>query len=193
MTEIKAKKDAAFKWLERELHGYNQSMHTDDINCMVDRIDNNTPKCFNNQILPYRDRSYLTMLEEIICKLKKQFIKIRNETATWKRQLTPKVLDKKKKIVQKVIVQASSDLNFQVMDKAYNPTKSFVVKLETRTCHQSYQEIAGLPCLHAIAAMGYARHEIEEYVPTCFTRQAYLNTYLVMFSPLPNQSTWERT
>lgn len=78
------------------------------------------------------------MLEEIICKLKKQFIKIRNETATWKRQLIPKVLDKKKKIVQKVIVQAYGDLNFQVMDKAYNPTKRFVVKLETKTCHWSY-------------------------------------------------------
>ena len=43
-------------------------------------------------------------------------------------------LDKKNKIAQKMIVQAYSDLNFQVMDKVYCPTKRFVVKLESKTC-----------------------------------------------------------
>ncbi|KAK9225701.1 hypothetical protein WN943_010745 [Citrus x changshan-huyou] len=44
-----------------------------------------------------------------------------------------------------------------------------------------------------MAAMGYARHQVQEYVPTCFSRQAYLSTYSVMFSPLPDQCTWEPT
>ena len=43
-----------------------------------------------------------------------------------------------------------------------------------------------------MAVIGYARHEIEEYIPFCFTKQAYINTYLVMFSPIPNERTWER-
>ncbi|KAK9187487.1 hypothetical protein WN944_018883 [Citrus x changshan-huyou] len=42
-----------------------------------------------------------------------------------------------------------------------------------------------------MAAMGYARHDVQEYVPTCFSRHAYLSTYSVMFSPLPDQYTWE--
>ena len=68
------------------------------------------------------------------------------------------------------------------MDRAYNPPKRFVVKLESRTCNCVYWEIVGLHCLHAMAAMGYARHNVQEYIPACFSRHAYLSTYLVMFS-----------
>lgn len=65
IAKIKVEKETAFKWLGRELHGYNWSMHTYDINCMVDRIDNNALECFNSWILPYQERPYLAMLEEI--------------------------------------------------------------------------------------------------------------------------------
>ncbi|KAH9648646.1 SWIM-type domain-containing protein [Citrus sinensis] len=161
-----------------------------------DCTDNNASECFNSWILAYRDRPCLTMLEEIRCRLMKRFTRRRNEAATWKKQLTPKVLkdlDKKNKIAQKMIVQASGDLNFQVMDRGYNLPRRFVVKLESRTCDCGYWEIAGLPCQHAMAAMGYVRHQVQEYVPTCFSRQAYLSTYSVMFSPFPDQCTWEPT
>ena len=163
MAEIKAEKEAAYQWLEKELLGYNWSMHTYDTNCMVDRTDNNASECFNSWILAYRDRPCLTMLEEIRCRLMKRFTKRRNEAATWESPLTPKVLkhlDKKSTIAQKMIVQASGDLNFQVMDKAYYPARRFVVMLECRKCDCGYWEIAGLPCAHAMAAMGYARHEV---------------------------------
>ncbi|KAK9233415.1 hypothetical protein WN943_023665 [Citrus x changshan-huyou] len=66
-----------------------------------------------------------------------------------------------------MIVQASGDLNFQ--------------------------EVAGLPCAHAMAAMGYARHEVQEYVLMCFSKQAYLSTYLLMFNHIPDQCTWGPT
>ena len=92
-----------------------------------------------------------------------------------------------------MIVQASGELNFQVMDAAYSPPRRFVVKLESRTCDCGYWEIAGLHCQHAMAAIGYARHAIEEYVPAWFATQTYLNTYSVMFSPLSDQCMWERT
>ena len=65
----------------------------------------------------------------------KHFTERRNKAATWKRQLTPKVvreLDKKRKFAQKMIVQASGELNFQVMDAAYSPPRRFVVKLRVQ-------------------------------------------------------------
>ena len=89
-------------------------------------------------------------------------------------------------------VHPSGDLNFQVIDKAYYPARRFIVKLEDKTCDCGYWEIAGLPCSHAMASIGYARHETEEYIPFCFTKQAYINTYSVMFSPIPDERTWER-
>ncbi|KAH9801496.1 hypothetical protein KPL71_001059 [Citrus sinensis] len=84
-------------------------------------------------------------------------------------------------------------VGMDVMNRAYNPPKRFVVKLESRICDCVYWKIAGLPCPHVMAAMGYARHDVQEYVPTYFSRHAYLSTYSVMFSPLPDQCTWEPT
>ncbi|KAK9205167.1 hypothetical protein WN943_015434 [Citrus x changshan-huyou] len=59
------------------------------------------------------------------------------------------------------------------MDVAYSQLRRFVVKLESRTYDCGYWKIAGLPCQHAMAAIGYARHAIED--------------------PLPDQCMWERT
>ena len=92
-----------------------------------------------------------------------------------------------------MIVQAFGELNFQIMDATYSSPRRFVVKLESRTCNCGYWEIAGLPCQHAMVAIGYTRHAIEEYVPAWFATQTYLNTYSVMFSPLLDQCTWEHT
>ncbi|KAH9789142.1 SWIM-type domain-containing protein [Citrus sinensis] len=84
------------------------------------------------------------------------------------------------------------DKNCKVIDKAYYPARRFIVKLEDKTCDCGYWEIADLPCSHAMASIGYARHETEEYIPFCFTKQAYINTYSVMFSLIPDEHTWER-
>ena len=45
---------------------------------------------------------------------------------------------------------------------------------------------------HAMACIGYARHKIKEYIPFCFTKQAYINMYSVIFSSIPYERTWER-
>lgn len=49
----------------------------------------------------------------------------------------------------------------------------------------------GLSCQHAMAAIGYVRYEVEEYMPTYFTRHAYPNTYSMMFINLLDQCTRE--
>ncbi|KAH9715583.1 SWIM-type domain-containing protein [Citrus sinensis] len=150
--------------------------------------------CFNSWILPYRDRLALSMLEKIRCRLVKRFTKRRNEGNTWQKTIALRIykeLDQTFEKGEKMIVQSSGDLNFQVMDKSYYLARRFIVKLEDKTCDCGYWEIADLPCSHAMAAIGYARHEIEEYNPFCFTKQAYINTYSVMFSPIPDERTWE--
>ncbi|XP_024046765.1 uncharacterized protein LOC112101076 [Citrus clementina] len=195
MAQIKDEKIEAYNWLERELQGYTWSMHAYDRNCKVERTDNNATECFNSWILPYRDRPVLSMLEEIKCRLMKIFTKRRNEANSWQKTIAPRIykeLDKTYKKGEKMTVHPSGDLNFQVIDKTYYPARRFVVKLEDKTCDCGYWEIAGLPCSHAMASIGYARHETEEYIPFCFTKQAYINTCSVMFSLIPDERIWER-
>ncbi|KAK9227627.1 hypothetical protein WN943_012681 [Citrus x changshan-huyou] len=195
MAQIKDEKIEAYNWLERELQGYTWSMHAYDRNCKVERTDNNASECFNSWILPYRDRPVLSMLEEIKCRLMKRFTKRRNEANSWPKTIAPRIykeLDKTYKKGEKMIVHPSGDLNFQVINKTYYPARRFEVKLEDKTCDCGYWEIAGLPCSHAMASIGYARHETEEYIPFCFTKQAYINTYSVMFSLIPDERIWKR-
>lgn len=65
------------------------------------------------------------------------------------------------------------------------------MKLENKTYDYDYWEIVGLPYAHIIDTMGYTRHKIEEYIPMCFTKQAYLSIYSLMFSPIPDQCIYE--
>ena len=173
MAQIKKEKLATYNWLERELQGYTWSMHTYDRNCKVERTDNNASECFNSWILPYRDMPALSKLEEIRCRLMKRFTKRRNEGNTLQKTIAPRIykeLDQTFKKGEKMIVQSSGDLNFQVMDKSYYPAMRFIVKLEDKTCDCGYWEIADLPCSHVMVAIRYARDEIEEDIPFCFTK-----------------------
>ncbi|KAH9658366.1 SWIM-type domain-containing protein [Citrus sinensis] len=91
MALIKEEKIAAYNWLERELQGYTWSMHAYDRNCKVERTDNNASECFNNWILPYRDRPVLSMLEKIRCRLIKRFTKRKNEANAWAKSVAPRI------------------------------------------------------------------------------------------------------
>ena len=94
------------------------------------------------------------------------------------------------KIEQKLNVVPSGQLNFQVMDKTYHPARRFIVKLESRSCDCGLWDISGIPYVHGMAVILYARHTIDEYILHYFTTQAYINTYRVMFNPIPDPCAW---
>ncbi|KAK9175476.1 hypothetical protein WN944_027483 [Citrus x changshan-huyou] len=80
----------------------------------------------------------------------------------------------------------------QVKNKSYYPARRFIVDLVSRSCNCGHWELSGLPCAHVMAAISHARHTAKEYLPKYFTKQAYLNTYVVMFKPIPDKVTWDR-
>lgn len=115
------------------------------------------------------------------------FTERRKEAQTWS-NIPPRVkkeLDDSYEAGNKVNAMASDDLHFQVKDKSYYPARSFIVDLINRLCDCGYWELAGLPCAHVMAVISHVRHMIKEYLPKCFTKQAYLITYAVMFKPIP--------
>ncbi|KAH9746490.1 SWIM-type domain-containing protein [Citrus sinensis] len=193
MEKLKNEKLEAWQWLERELVGFTWSRYEYDNNCKVDRTSNNTSECFNSWILPHREKPCLTMLEEIRCMFMTLFTKRRKEAQSWS-NIPPRVkkeLDDAYETGSKMTAMASGDLHFQVKDKSYYPARRFIVDLVSRSCDCGHWELSGLPCAHAMAAISHARHTTEEYLPKYFTKQAYLNTYSVMFKPIPDKVTWE--
>ncbi|KAH9762042.1 SWIM-type domain-containing protein [Citrus sinensis] len=177
MEKLKKEKLEAWQWLERELAGFTWSRYEYDKNCKVDRTSNNTSECFNNWILPHRDKPCLTMLEEIRCMFMTLFTERRKEAQSWSNipSRVKKELDEAYETGSKMTTMASGDLHFY-----YYPARRFIVDLVSR-----------LPCAHVMAAISHARHTTEEYLPKYFTKQAYLNTYAVMFKPIPDKVTWD--
>ncbi|KAK9175760.1 hypothetical protein WN944_027767 [Citrus x changshan-huyou] len=193
MEKLKKEKLEAWQWLERELAGFTWSRYAYDKNCKVNRTSNNTSECFNSWILPHRDKSCLTMLEEIRCMFMILFTEIRKKAQSWS-NIPPRVkkeLDDAYETGSKMTAMASGDLHFQVKDKSYYPTRRFIIDLVSRSCDCGHWELSGLPCAHAMAAISHARHTTEEYLPKYFTKQVYLNTYAVMFKPIPDKVTWD--
>ena len=66
-------------------------MHAYNRKCKVEKTDNNASECFNNWILPYRDKPALSMHEEIRCRLMKRFAKRKNEGNTWQKTIAPRI------------------------------------------------------------------------------------------------------
>lgn len=61
----------------------------------------------------------------------------------------------------------------------------------SRSCDCGYWELAGILYTHVMAAISHARHMAAEYLPKYFTKEAYLNTYVVMFKPILDKVTWD--
>ncbi|KAH9649573.1 SWIM-type domain-containing protein [Citrus sinensis] len=193
MEKLKKEKLEAWQWLERELAGFTWSRYEYDTNCKVDRTSYNTSECFNSWILPHRDKPCLTMLEKIRCMFMTLFTERRKEAQSWS-NIPPRVkkeLDEAYETGSKMTAMASGDLHFQVKDKSYYPARRFIVDLVSRSYDCGHWELSGLPCAHAMAAISHARHTTEEYLPKYCTKQAYLNTYAVMFKPIPDKVTWD--
>ncbi|KAH9700534.1 SWIM-type domain-containing protein [Citrus sinensis] len=99
----------------------------------------------------------------------------RKEAQSWS-NIPPRVkkeLDDAYETESKMTAMASGDLHFQVKDKSYYPTRRFIVDLVSRSCDCGHWELSGLPCAHVMAAI------------------TYLNTYSVMFKPIPDKVTWD--
>lgn len=69
------------------------------------------------RIIPHKDKSCLTMLEEVICIFMTQFVEKRNEVDIWTSNIPPRLkkeLDNAYEPGNKINVMASSDLHFRV-------------------------------------------------------------------------------
>ncbi|KAK9192975.1 hypothetical protein WN944_003670 [Citrus x changshan-huyou] len=117
----------------------------------------------------------------------------KKEAQSWT-NIPPRVkkeLDAAYECGSKMNVMVSGDLHFQVKDNGYYPTRRFIVDLMSRSCDCGYWDLAGIPCTHAMVAISHARHTATEYLPKYFSKEAYLNTYAVMFKPILDKVTWD--
>ncbi|XP_052728479.1 uncharacterized protein LOC128195279 [Vigna angularis] len=69
----------------------------------------------------------------------------------------------------------------------------FVVNLDENLCTCRKWEITGIPCCHTLAAMKFLNLDAEEFIPCCFRKSTYEETYSSIVYPINGNNLWEIT
>ncbi|XP_022870363.1 uncharacterized protein LOC111389653 [Olea europaea var. sylvestris] len=68
--------------------------------------------------------------------------------------------------------------------------ETYVVDLEEWTCACRKWELAGIPCMHAIAVIRDCRNEPEDFVDNCYMVETYMNIYNNIMNPINDKMLW---
>ncbi|KAG8362823.1 hypothetical protein BUALT_BualtUnG0033400 [Buddleja alternifolia] len=132
-----------------------------------DMLLNNLCESFNSSILEAREKPILTMLEWI-----RKYLMI---SLTENRDKAKKRWD---------------DWNYElnVCDEA-----KFTVNLRTHSCSCRRRDLIGIPCSHAMSAIGCQVLEPDDFVHESFSVATYLAVYSHGISPVNGPMLWEKT
>ncbi|XP_071917224.1 uncharacterized protein [Coffea arabica] len=149
-----------------------------------DILLNNLCESFNAVILEVREKPILGMLETLRIylmdrmRIKREWMKKRTDVICPKIQ---KKLEKAKNEAAANIARHSDDKRFEVQ---YIYGGTYVVDVERCTCTCRKWELTGLPCCHAVCCISLINATPEDYVHSCYLREAYLAAYEPAIAPL---------
>jgi hypothetical protein len=157
-------------------------------NC--DSVDNNMCESFNHSIMEARFYPVISMCEAIRKKIMVRIQENRTRADKWSGHICPNIFKKLKMNIQlsgKCIVLWNGQDGFEVQERE---DRKYIVKLQTRECTCRYWQLSGLPCSHAIAAIYKASHKLDDYIASCFTKEAYMKTYQHVLQPVEGAANW---
>ena len=160
-----------------------------------DALTNNGCENFNSQILEYRDKPIITMLEEIRLHLMAYYIKKKEKMARYHGPICPRIQNKleTEKINSTNWVPVwCGDCNESKFEVSKLPDK-YVVDIKQRTCSCGSWDLTGIPCAHSIAALGYMGHTIEDYVHHCYSMESLAQTYKSCVYPINGPKLWPQS
>jgi hypothetical protein len=74
---------------------------------------------------------------------------------------------------------------------AYNG-QQFIVDISKKSCTCNFWELVGIPCRHAVAALGYESHDPLDFVDLCYSREKYALCYGFAVSPINGRDMWPK-
>ncbi|XP_058769018.1 uncharacterized protein LOC131642868 [Vicia villosa] len=156
-----------------------------------DVLMNNISESFNATILSVRDKPILTMCEWIRKYLMNMCPASSLKLKKWPHKVMPiprKRLDKEVMLSGHWLPTWAMDATFEV-NHSYNGQK-FVVDISKRSCSCNFWELVGIPCRHAIAALGFRQQNPEDFVDHCYCRDKYAICYSFSISPINGEEMW---
>ncbi|XP_023753030.1 uncharacterized protein LOC111901412 [Lactuca sativa] len=139
-------------------------------------VENGISECFNSIIVDSRKKPLITMLEEIRIYIMDRFAHMIKESTKWNTYICPEVLKKMKlfgKNMRFWLVIHSQQHVFE----ARRGCDSYMVDLDGRHYTCRLWDLAGIPCVHAIATIIYIQQTPDEYIDHMFSKEQYLKCY----------------
>ncbi|KAG5620501.1 hypothetical protein H5410_005719 [Solanum commersonii] len=143
-----------------------------------DSIDNNMAESFNAWILGPRNKTIVTMLEEIRVKVMSRVSKSRAFVETWTDGISPMAM-----IVFNTNVTRSMQCNIE-----WNGDDGFEV-LEGKCSCKSW-ELKGIPCAHGIAIMNHLNMDASQAISSWYRKETYMKTYSHFIQLVPDMEMW---
>ncbi|KAG8383030.1 hypothetical protein BUALT_Bualt05G0141900 [Buddleja alternifolia] len=161
-----------------------------------DMLLNNLCESFNSGILEAREKPILTMLEWIKEYLMTRLTENRDRAAKrwYGKQICPKIrkiIEKNMDMSSDCIPIKSDDWNYEV--KMCDNVDRFTVNLRTHSCSCRRWDLIGIPCSHAMSAIGCQDIEPYDYVHESYSVSTYLSVYSHAISPVNGPKLWEKT
>lgn len=154
MEELKKVDVKAWEWLV----GHDPKLwckHAFSYYPKCDVLMNNISEAFNATILLARDKPILTMAEWIRTYLMNRMSKLRNKLSNWQGDIMPMPRKRLNTEIQKsgnwIATWGIGD-EFEV--EMVGGGHRFTVNTANRTCSCNFWELVGIPCRHAVAAIG---------------------------------------
>ncbi|XP_021602837.1 uncharacterized protein LOC110607965 [Manihot esculenta] len=141
-----------------------------------DNYTNNFTESFNSWIGNLRGLPIIQIIEKVRQKCMLRFHERYEKAATWQGKVTPRIQKTLRQIInQSRCVKLIPGRNDEF--ECHEGPCRFAVSLERRTCSCGWWDISGLPCKHAVRAIGYKRAEIEDFCDEYFTISTYKKVY----------------
>ncbi|XP_016191556.1 uncharacterized protein LOC107632386 [Arachis ipaensis] len=161
----------------------------------LDNITNNMTEVWNAKIVHYRGKPILTMLEELKCYIMRRMAQHKRVLSTYTGIVAPvqqKRIDDIMKECKYWTAQWTGDDARQIFEVQYH-MKKVGVDLGNSTCSCNMWQLTGIPCVHAMAAIGKRGDRPEGYVHQWLKMDAFRATYAHSISPVNSEEYWDKS
>ncbi|XP_019184396.1 PREDICTED: uncharacterized protein LOC109179346 [Ipomoea nil] len=199
MAEIKGLDVEAYKWLsDKHPSEWSRSHFTPYSKC--DALVNNISESFNAMLLDAREKPLISCLESIRKLMMTKIFDSREKVVAWKGPFCPTIMKKLDLIEQAAgncLGNQSDEHLFEVRCMAGNGSlEQHTVDLFRRACSCRKWDLTGIPCKHGVCAIWIRNGKsgvVHHYVDSCYSINAYLNTYGGRIIPIAGPAEWPRS
>ncbi|XP_038688330.1 uncharacterized protein LOC119987479 [Tripterygium wilfordii] len=158
-----------------------------------DSCDNNLCEAFNGTILEARNKSIISMLEDIRRAMMRRIRDKRLGVSKWRNDWGPLIHKKLQSNIRDSHIWTCEWNGGGGSYEVKCGRSQYVVRLRQGVCTCGAWELTGIPCAHAVCAIHYAGAKAEDYKVLWYKSNTYLRAYQKPIEPIRGENMWPRS